>query len=223
MNKKLSILLIIITILSLGLIPVFSQVTDSGMSPVAERILGLKTFANGLIVKDPNTASIDPNGLAKFKSCQVNGATVATLDANSYLAQGFDPNNKQLQVKCIGVGVTPDANYPIKTSNFTVDPNGITVEMSLTTLKRSGSLADDATVTLPTITTGGMVKVWTASQYAEYFLKSDGSVEYIRLSLSADDADTDTITICVYDGGTNSILKNRSGGTLTFGYVLEYN
>lgn len=176
--KKFNVFLILVLILSLCLIPVFADV-QTGIPAI---INGLKTFTGGIVIKDPNTASIDPNGLAKFKNCQVNGATVATLDPNS------------------------------KVPLTNIYPPEITVE-----------LADDATVTLPTITTGGILNVWTSSQYAEYFLKSDGTVEYIRMTSGCDDADTDVTTICVYDGGTNSVLKNRSGGTLTYGYTLIKN
>lgn len=131
--------------------------------PALENIYGQKNFVDGL---------------------QSNGATVATLDANS--------------------------KVPLANSYST--PPETTVELD-----------DNETLTLPTITRGGILNVWTSTQYAEYFLKSDGSVEYIRMTSGCDDADTDVMTICVYDGGTNSILKNTSGGTLTYGYTLIKN
>jgi hypothetical protein len=245
MKKLLIVWMILVFSLSYFLYA-FSAPQDGGWPPIDETIQGIKTFINGIIIKDPNTASIDPNGLAKFKSCQVNNLNVATLDANSKVPEintylqdlsgyvPYDPNSHvadsaiydkhtNLDANSIGLGVAKDPNFAIKGTNFSIDPNGVTVQAGLTTVKRSVSLGDDATVTLPTVTTGAMLKVWTSAQYAEYFLKSDGTVEYIRKTSGATDADNDTYVICVYDGGSTAILKNRSGGTLTYGYILEFN
>ena len=76
--------------------------------------------------------------------------------------------------------------------------------------RSSETVADEASITLPTAVSG-MLKVWTEAEYSEFFIKADGSVEYIRLSDNAIDSDTDG-NLCVYDGGSNAaVIKNRLG------------
>lgn len=133
MNNRQILLAITILTLIIGFTIISFSITladieSFGTSTVAERILGIKTFVNGIVIKDPNTATIDPNGLAKFKTCQVNGANVATLDANSKvpLANSYSQSPDNLDANSIGLGVAKDTNYAIKVgaSKFTVDPNG---------------------------------------------------------------------------------------------------
>lgn len=93
-------------------------------------------------------------------------------------------------------------------ANFKVDQESIEV-------------ADDGTITLPTGVSG---KLWVQDadgDEGEFSIAADGTVTYIRLSANCDDADTDT-DLCVYDGGSGAIIKNRKGSAKVVKYTFEY-
>jgi len=132
---------------------------------------------------------------------------------------GTDPNNAWLS----NGNITPKDIYSNGAITATLDANSKVPIANIYPPETTVELDDDETLTLPAITRGGILNVWTSTQYAEYFLKSDGTVEYIRMTAGCDDADTDVMTICVYKDGTATKLKNTSGGTLTYGYTLIKN
>lgn len=92
--------------------------------------------------------------------------------------------------------------------------------LSLYTYKND-ALADDATVNLPDATSG----ICFVSCNAESFMalvQSDGTVSLIANSANCTAADTDA-NLCIYDGGTNAIVKNRLGAAGEIRIFYYYN
>lgn len=146
---------------------------------------------------------------------QSGSSSIAAIDVRGYKANGTSVQNLGTTDKVFSI-------YNNTSELFNIYGNGTVDSSGLYTFKDSVLIVDDGTVTLPTITTGGMLKVWCSTEFAEYFIASDGTVSYIRMSLNCDDIDNDTF-LCVYDGGSTAIIKNRLGGTRIVGYILEYN
>lgn len=97
----------------------------------------------------------------------------------------------------------------------------LTNQATMITLKVCVSVLDDGTISLPATPNGGLLKVWTEAEYMEVHIRADGSIEYIRKTANCDTSDTDA-KLCVYDGGSNAIIKNRLGSTKIVSYILEY-
>jgi hypothetical protein len=88
--------------------------------------------------------------------------------------------------------------------------------------RHTAAVADDGTVTLPTITTDfpaiGLVEVATGGaivESAEWNMSSDGTVNLIRSTANiVANADTDTKFCLGTAGGQNPlVIKNRLGGS----------
>lgn len=82
-------------------------------------------------------------------------------------------------------------------------------------------LADDGTVTLPDATSG-MVLVSCNAEAGMWLVQADGTVTKISGSANTDAADTDA-KLCVYDGGTAAVVKNRLGAAGETRIVYYYN
>jgi hypothetical protein len=79
------------------------------------------------------------------------------------------------------------------------------------------TVADDGVISLPNATSG-LLLVTISDPLASFttegglwMVDAAGAVTRISGSTNTDDADTDN-TLCVYDGGTYGIIKNRMGG-----------
>lgn len=82
------------------------------------------------------------------------------------------------------------------------------------------SVADDGTITLAT-GVYGLLDVWVSGEYMRVYVGSDGAVTSIYGSANTAVTDSDT-DLCVYDGGTGAIIKNRLGSTKTVKYIYSY-
>jgi len=82
-------------------------------------------------------------------------------------------------------------------------------------------LADDGTVTLPDATSG-MVLVSCNAEAGMWLVQADGTVTKISGSTNTAAADSDG-NLCVYDGGTGAIVKNRLNATGEIRIVYYYN
>jgi len=93
----------------------------------------------------------------------------------------------------------------------------------LATVKIAVSLADDETYNLPDAK-NVFGKVLTGANYVDFFIQTDGTSTLAVSSGSTANSDSDGTSVCVYDGGSYGIIKNRSGGALTFliSYSWEY-
>ncbi|OHE72090.1 MAG: hypothetical protein A2Z99_06105 [Treponema sp. GWB1_62_6] len=76
---------------------------------------------------------------------------------------------------------------------------------------QADALADDGTVTLPTAVTG-IILVSCNAESGFWQVQSDGTVTKIAGSTNTAAADSDG-NLCVYDGGTGAVVKNRLGAT----------
>lgn len=108
-------------------------------------------------------------------------------------------------------------------TNLTIDGsfigNGITIG-GLITKESSESVADDGTITLATGVSGEL-SVWDGTNYGIWFVKTDGTCILGPSQGLCDDADTDGC-LCVYDGGSGAVIKNRTGGQTTVRYIYNY-
>lgn len=86
---------------------------------------------------------------------------------------------------------------------------------------QADALADDGTVTLPDATSG-MVLVSCNAEAGMWLVQADGTVTKISGSTNTAAADTDA-NLCVYDGGTGAIVKNRLGATGEIRVIFYYN
>lgn len=74
------------------------------------------------------------------------------------------------------------------------------------------AMADDGTIDLPVITNQGIIILAAGVEGGIWSIKSDGSVGKIAGTTNTSSSDTDG-SLCVYDGGTYAIVKNRLGAT----------
>ena len=82
-------------------------------------------------------------------------------------------------------------------------------------------LADDGTVTLPDATSG-MILVSCNAEAGMWLVQADGTVTKISGSTNTANTDADG-SLCVYDGGTGAIVKNRLNATGEIRIVYYYN
>lgn len=90
------------------------------------------------------------------------------------------------------------------------------------TIRKTITLADDGTYALPAKNFQGHITCTTTQAYMNFTVYSDGSTRsnYASAGANTSTTDTDGKVICVYDGGDNAVVKNTSGGELT--YVISY-
>ena len=84
---------------------------------------------------------------------------------------------------------------------------------------QSDLIADDATVSLPDATYG-FVTVSVNAECGTWVVESDGTCTKVVGTTNTADTDLDT-DLCVYDGGTKGIVKNRLG--VNGEIVISYN
>lgn len=70
-------------------------------------------------------------------------------------------------------------------------------------------VADDATVSLPDATSG-FALISDNAEFGLFLVQNNGTVSMIANSTNVDDANTDG-DLCLYDGGTGAVFKNRLG------------
>jgi hypothetical protein len=83
------------------------------------------------------------------------------------------------------------------------------------------ALADDGTVDLPDAT-DGFVFVSCNAECGMWLVQANGAVTKISGSTNTAATDSDT-DLCVYDGGTKAVVKNRLGAVGTIRIVYFYN
>ena len=76
---------------------------------------------------------------------------------------------------------------------------------------KDDALADDGSVRLPDAV-NGIVHVQCNAEAGTWKVQEDGSVTKISGTTNTADTDSDT-DLCVYDGGTFAIVKNRLGAS----------
>lgn len=95
---------------------------------------------------------------------------------------------------------------------------------SMITISSCRDVLDDGTINLPDAT-AGKVEIWisdgTTDEYIMARVYNDGTVTHITTNGSTANTDSDT-NLCLYDGGTAAIIKNRLGSTLKVCYEYKY-
>lgn len=82
------------------------------------------------------------------------------------------------------------------------------------------NVADEGTITLDT-GVAGFLEVWEDTEAMKVFVDTDGVVSsvYGTANTATTDSDTD---LCVYDGGTGAVIKNRLGAEKTIRWIYKY-
>ena len=90
---------------------------------------------------------------------------------------------------------------------------------NLSQLMRKVSLEDDGIVVLPK--TYGVIIAMAGTVDEAFVAKfsTDGSVVLLSNTTNVDDADTDG-SLCIYDTGTTTSIKNRLGSTKEIRYII---
>ena len=101
-----------------------------------------------------------------------------------------------------------------------IDEDGIQEHNSLQSAKSSETVADDGTITLDTGVVG-ILTVWVEDEYMRVYVNSDGAITSLEGSANTAITDSDT-NLCVYDGGTGAVIKNRLGAQKTVRYMFDY-
>ena len=97
---------------------------------------------------------------------------------------------------------------------------------NITTFDIEVTLADDGTYVCPTSIFGsGSITAWnsgTLDEYISFFtFDADGTILLVTNSSNSASTDTDN-NLCVYDGGSGIIIKNRLGGSRVIKISLKY-
>ena len=97
---------------------------------------------------------------------------------------------------------------------------------NITTFDIEVTLADDDTYVCPTSRFGsGSITAWnsgTLDEYISFFtFDADGTILLVTNSSNSASTDTDN-NLCVYDGGSGIIIKNRLGGSRVIKINLKY-
>jgi hypothetical protein len=93
----------------------------------------------------------------------------------------------------------------------------------LKTKEYNAVVNDDATISLPTTTTGwGEVMIGDNQEFANFRWTSDAVVTLgNEATTNVVTTDTDT-NLCIFDGGSSVSIRNRLGSNLTVRYVIHY-
>jgi len=118
-----------------------------------------------------------------------------------------------------------DGNFYIYDTDGTtvlwgLQEDGVSIHDELLTDKSSQTVADDGTITLDTGVVG-ILTVWVEDEYMRVYVNSDGAITSLEGSTNTAITDSDT-DLCVYDGGTGAVIKNRLGASKTVGYTFDY-
>jgi len=142
----------------------------------------------------------------------INGATIfARLDGTA----GTEDMPTKLEF-----ATTPDGTNS-SVVRQTIYNDGIFEYNGLKEAKSSETVADEGTITLA-VTVAGNLKVWTdGGNYLEVYVDTDGTVTQLVANGSTATTDSDT-NLCVYDGGTGAVIKNRLGASKVVRYIFNY-
>ncbi|MBT6045787.1 MAG: hypothetical protein HOG49_03095, partial [Candidatus Scalindua sp.] len=102
----------------------------------------------------------------------------------------------------------------------TLSMSGILTHGSLPVSRSSESVNDEASIVLPTGVSGLLWVKSADDEYAFCDIDSDGSVVLLMNSANVVNTDTDG-NLCIYDGGTGAVIKNRLGSQKTIRYRFE--
>jgi len=184
-----------------GTIVKFDQAVDSTAGP---------TFDHTHITKDVLVAgaTVGTNGVGVIG--QKTGTAPTTSPADSFQQYSADAG-----------AVAGQAGPHFRTEGGGIFGMRSDTGTTLQYVYQKDDLADDGTVTLPDATSG-IVFVSCNAEAGMWLVQADGTVTKISGSTNTAAADTDG-SLCVYDGGTGAIVKNRLGATGEIRIIYYYN
>ena len=114
--------------------------------------------------------------------------------------------------------IASDGGVSGTTATFT----GLLTRNGLRTIALKTTVADEGTYSLPDASNiSGRVWVDGDNEYADFLVQSDGTV--ILIASNGDVLNTDTDgSLCIYDSGTQAIIKNRLGASKDLNIIYDY-
>ena len=182
---------------------------------------------------------VDGNPLFIFERSSGTGDTKLIIPANEVLGgivfDGYD-GDQYVDGSTIFArldGTAGDNDMPTKLE-FATTPDGTNSSVIRQTIyndgifeynglkenKSSETVADEGTITLA-VTVAGMLEVWVDAEYMKVNVQADGTVTSVYGSSNTATTDTDA-NLCVYDGGTGAVIKNRLGASKVVRYIYNY-
>jgi hypothetical protein len=193
----------------------------SGFLPQTELDIKLKAAANYNQTADALVLALLANGNVGIGTNTFGTSAAKVLAQSTGIAPSTSPADAfQLYSKDAGA-VAGQAGPHFRTEGGGVLGLRSDTGTTLQYVYQKDDLADDGTVTLPDATSG-MVLVSCNGEAGMWLVQADGTVTKISGSTNTANTDADG-SLCVYDGGTGAIVKNRLNATGEIRIVYYYN
>jgi hypothetical protein len=194
----------------------YSGATDSKFISSDEDYIGFLTYAgNALLIK--------AGGLVlttTFTDIPGTSAT-NTLALKTGVAPGSSPADMSQIYSADAGAVAGQAGPHFRTERGGIFGMRSDTGTTLQYVYQKDDLADDGTVTLPDATSG-MILVSCNAEAGMWLVQADGTCTKISGSTNTANTNADG-SLCVYDGGTGAIVKNRLNATGEIRIVYYYN
>lgn len=159
---------------------------------------------------------------------EIGTSEIARFDSNGNLGINTVTSLAKLDIvvdDTDNVSVLRLSNNDVTNNPDTLVINNITTGADLNingllTIEDSISVIDDGTINLPAGVSGWLY-CWEGIEYLHAKIDIDATVTIIAGSANTVNTDTDG-NLCVFDGGTNAVIKNRLGETKTIRYFFKY-
>ena len=166
-------------------------------------------------------ARFDQNGNFGLSQTSFGTGAAKTFAQATGSAPTTSPADAYQQYSADAGGVAGQAGPHFRTEGGGVFAMRSDTGTTLQYVYQKDDLADDGTVTLPDATSG-MVLVSCNGEAGMWLVQSNGTCTKISGSANTDAADRDT-KLCVYDGGTSAVVKNRLGALGEIRIIYYYN
>lgn len=176
----------------------------------------------------------DDNTAGNALTIQAGGCTALATDKNGgnlILKSGIPTGNGGSQIDFYGVTINQGAGTTDRNPTLTasIDGNGLTMVSGktitidgLTIQAKAGSLADDATIALPSGISGwGEIQCGDDEEWCTVKFKADGTITLRENSPNISTSDTDG-EFCIYSNAGVITIKNRLGSSKNVAYKFEY-
>jgi hypothetical protein len=157
------------------------------------------------------------NGQGRFKATKnlelfsTGGHILISPYTNTYVKLGDAAGAYELQV-------WDSSNAEV----WSVNSDGVVGQQGLDTRKYAGDLADDGTIALATGIAGyGWVMAGDNEEYTGFRFTTAGAVTLLNNTANTANTDSDT-DLCVYDGGSGPVIKNRLGASKKIRFSVDY-
>lgn len=165
-------------------------------------------WANGNLHSGPIDLGTDPGEVSLYNLGVSSSSPDNTIHSVSLPIDGQDI----LKVSALSTG---SGNVDNKKITFLGDTGYINIWVY-----QNATLADDATINLPDAV-GGHITITCNAETGIWNIQTDGTCTKVVGTANTADTDSDT-DLCVYDGGTYGIVKNRLGAEGRIIVKFEY-